>query len=137
MYFQQLDRFTLARSTLNSWSKFRIRKDISRLGFVPISNFYYVTYSSKRNNINGKTILWKQETIGQYKEKNTINISVKNRKSPLAEKFIFVGAIVAILVMLLFIYYIFSEAMPVFSREGLGFITGTKWNYGTDQYGIL
>jgi len=86
---------------------------------------------------DGKTIMMNQETIGQYREDKSVIISVKKRKSPFPEKLIYVGAIVAILVMLLFIYYIFSEALPVFSREGLGFITGTTWNYDTNQYGIL
>lgn len=76
------------------------------------------------------------ETIKKIKEP-LADISVKKRKSPLGEKLVFVGTVVTVLTMLVFIYYIFSESLPVFGREGLGFITGTTWDYSTDQYGIL
>lgn len=81
--------------------------------------------------------MMRQESIEQYQTNKTSVISVKKPISAFPEKLIFVGAIVAIFIMLLFIYYIFSESLPVFSREGIGFITGTVWDYGTDQYGIL
>jgi phosphate transport system permease protein len=78
-----------------------------------------------------------QTSILQFFNDNFSRISVKNRKSAFPELMIFLCAMITILVILVFICYIFSESIPVFNREGLSFITGTTWNYTTDQYGIL
>jgi len=37
---------------------------------------------------------------------------------------------------LFYIAFIFKTALPVFESEGLGFITGTKWSYSEQVYGI-
>ncbi|WP_407356165.1 phosphate ABC transporter permease subunit PstC [Methanolobus sp. WCC5] len=37
---------------------------------------------------------------------------------------------------ILFVGFIFYTAYPVFAREGLGFITGSVWDYGNNIYGI-
>lgn len=81
--------------------------------------------------------MWSQTSILQYVNDNLISVRVKNSRSAFPELLIFTGAIITILVMLLFIFYIFSGSLPVFSREGLSFITGTVWNYDSDQYGLL
>ncbi len=39
-------------------------------------------------------------------------------------------------ITLFFIAFIFKTALPVFESEGLGFITGTKWSYTDQVYGI-
>lgn len=33
--------------------------------------------------------------------------------------------------------FIFATAAPVLEKEGIGFLTGTEWNYYTHEYGIL
>ncbi len=39
-------------------------------------------------------------------------------------------------ITLFFIAFIFKTALPVFESQGLGFITGTKWSYSEQVYGI-
>jgi phosphate transport system permease protein len=39
-------------------------------------------------------------------------------------------------ITIFFIAFIFKTALPVFESEGLGFITGTKWSYTEQVYGI-
>lgn len=39
--------------------------------------------------------------------------------------------------VVIIIGFIFMTAAPVFGLEGIGFITGTVWNYDTHEYGIL
>jgi phosphate transport system permease protein len=39
-------------------------------------------------------------------------------------------------ITIFFIAFIFKTALPVFESEGLGFITGTKWSYSEQVYGI-
>ena len=39
-------------------------------------------------------------------------------------------------ITIFFITFIFKTALPVFESEGLGFITGTKWSYSEQVYGI-
>lgn len=48
-----------------------------------------------------------------------------------------ISAIVLMATVFLIIFYIFLIAAPVFGMEGIGFITGTVWNYQTHEYGIL
>lgn len=78
----------------------------------------------------------KPQSIRESLKKKSVRVNVKTTRSPFAEKLIFVGAVTTILIMLIFIYTIFSGALPVFFREGLGFITGNVWDYSTNQYGI-
>lgn len=47
------------------------------------------------------------------------------------------SAAVSALVVLLIFGFIFLTAAPVFEKEGVGFLTGTTWNYSTGEYGIL
>ncbi|MDK2989295.1 MAG: phosphate transport system permease protein [Methanoculleus sp.] len=53
-------------------------------------------------------------------------------------KLVFLSSAVltAALVFLVF-GFIFYTAAPVLAKEGVGFITGTEWNYQTHEYGIL
>ncbi len=39
-------------------------------------------------------------------------------------------------ITLFFVGFIFHTALPVFESEGLGFITGTRWSYTDQVYGI-
>jgi phosphate transport system permease protein len=39
-------------------------------------------------------------------------------------------------ITIFFIAFIFKTAFPVFESQGLGFITGTKWSYSEQVYGI-
>ncbi len=39
-------------------------------------------------------------------------------------------------ITLFFIAFIFKTALPVFESQGIGFITGTKWSYTEQVYGI-
>jgi phosphate transport system permease protein len=47
------------------------------------------------------------------------------------------SAAVSALVVFLIFGFIFLTAAPVFEKEGVGFLTGTTWNYSTGEYGIL
>jgi phosphate transport system permease protein len=35
------------------------------------------------------------------------------------------------------IYFIFTSAIPIFQKEGLGFITGSTWSYPNHEFGIF
>ena|SRR5271157_2597571 len=89
----------------------------------------------------GKNNMHVQRFIQKYIQENILNkASVKTPKKKwydTSEWLIVVGAGIAILVMLSFIYYIISESLPVIQREGLYFILGTAWNYKTYQFGML
>ncbi|GEM_PF-3441274 len=39
-------------------------------------------------------------------------------------------------ITIFFIAFIFKTALPIFESEGIGFITGTKWSYSEQVYGI-
>jgi phosphate transport system permease protein len=39
-------------------------------------------------------------------------------------------------ITIFFIAFIFKTALPVFESQGIGFITGTKWSYSEQVYGI-
>lgn len=63
----------------------------------------------------------------------------KADKKPSKEYFeysVYISAGITILIAFIFIYYIFSESFPVFQREGLHYILGTKWNYLTNDFGM-
>lgn len=47
------------------------------------------------------------------------------------------SAVISALVVILVFGFIFYTAIPVFESEGVGFLTGTTWNYSTGEYGIL
>lgn len=80
-----------------------------------------------------ETGIWHQ-TIRKYTGWGSVNH--KNGKTSTPEYFIYISAIIAILVCIIFIYYIFSEAFPTFQREGIQFILGTQWDYNTSNFGI-
>jgi phosphate transport system permease protein len=40
------------------------------------------------------------------------------------------------IITIFFIAFIFHTALPVFKSEGIGFLTGTKWDYSEGVYGI-
>jgi phosphate transport system permease protein len=51
---------------------------------------------------------------------------------------VFLGAtIVSASLTVLVFGFIFATALPVFLHEGTGFLTGTVWDYATNEYGIL
>ncbi|WP_214020367.1 phosphate ABC transporter permease subunit PstC [Methanoculleus sp.] len=47
------------------------------------------------------------------------------------------SAVISALIVILVFGFIFFTAVPVFEKEGVGFLTGTTWNYETHEYGIL
>jgi phosphate transport system permease protein len=82
--------------------------------------------------------MWNAQSVGKYIEGTFLKTRVKNSTGHTsAEYFIFAGTIISLFVITLFLFFIIWEALPVFKSEGFGFITGTVWNYTTNQYGIL
>ncbi len=50
--------------------------------------------------------------------------------------FLLCAALMAVIVIFI-IYFIFSTAWPIFQKEGLGFLTGSDWDYNNHVYGIV
>jgi phosphate transport system permease protein len=70
-----------------------------------------------------------------HAKSGTINKKVGKTSYP--EYLIYASTLVAILVCAIFIYYIFSEALPTFQREGINFLLGTIWDYDSANFGAL
>ncbi len=58
-------------------------------------------------------------------------------KPDLAEVLLLSSALAVGAAILLVIFFVFWAAVPVFQKEGLGFIFGSEWNYNDGRFGIF
>ncbi len=48
-----------------------------------------------------------------------------------------ISSVLTLLTVVLLIGFIFAEALPVFMKEGIGFIINSEWSYDKNSYGIF
>ena len=49
---------------------------------------------------------------------------------------LFLSTLVTMSLVFLILFFLVATAWPVLSREGIGFVIGTTWDYSTNEYGI-
>lgn len=62
---------------------------------------------------------------------------MKNINFDIPKTYFLLSTILTILVVVFFVGFIFYTGFPVLNKEGMGFLTGTSFNYDTGEYGIF